>query len=680
MRYLLIILLLNFLNAELIKPENLDTLSTIHILFEWEQEPYAIDYNIQVSKTATFDNILIDTNSYNLIYKDKNNLEWNNEYHWRVRPIFLDESIGPWINQKSFSTSNPKFNEFGFINIDYEINNQHLIQDGINFFDDWRRKQGIAIDKDGYEVWNSNFGIIDINKYGYGFGKNYNNGLFSKFNFEKETLWQVPVLDIDPHEFKQAPNGNYIFFLKESQLGPIPIGDWSNSFQLLGYEADGITHEFEWLGYKIIELDKDTKEEVWSWNVFDYFSMNDFDSIGNTWWNAINIGYYDWTHVNALDFDQELNFIYVSNRHLSRITKIDYNSGEIVWNMGLSEDYNTGNNNICTDLGFSWQHHINILENGNLLFFDNGNLSNIIRGTNYQTSRILELEVSEDNFCHIVWEYDLPEHLFGGSWGSVQKLDNGNYLANTRSNDIGNIIEITEDKTIIWNATLNNNTYDPPGSNYRAFRVPSIYPDAFSVVINSLENINFSESISYPGIVVSENNVITIKIYNQSGYTQDYEYSFSDNISLFESTDEIISIESNESVTLTFEGDNINNYDFTEINFTVTPINHQNSEKHFHFYVSKSNDISISSFKILKNYPNPFNDHSKIIFDVPYQSEVEISIYNMKGQLLDILLNETKDEGRYIVEWNAQNYSSGVYFISMTSEDFIDTQKVTLIK
>ena len=92
--------------------------------------------------------------------------------------------------------------------------------------------------------------------------------------------------------------------------------------------------------------------------------------------------------------------------------------------MGLSSDYHTGNNNICTDLGFSWQHHVTVLDNGHFLFFDNGNLSNIIRDTDYQTSRILEIAVLEYNSCDIIWEYDLPEYLFGNAMGSVVKLKN----------------------------------------------------------------------------------------------------------------------------------------------------------------------------------------------------------------------------------------------------------------
>lgn len=90
MKYLLFLSIsLSIIRAELIKPENLDTLYSIYGLFEWGQEPYAIDYNIQVSKTSTFDDIVIDTNHYNLLYIDKEHLEWDSDYYWRVSPIFF---------------------------------------------------------------------------------------------------------------------------------------------------------------------------------------------------------------------------------------------------------------------------------------------------------------------------------------------------------------------------------------------------------------------------------------------------------------------------------------------------------------------------------------------------------------------------------------------------------------
>ena len=56
------------------------------------------------------------------------------------------------------------------------------------------------------------------------------------------------------HEIKQIPNGNYMAFVPDySQLGPIPQGNWTFLFQAQGYQADGITNEFPWVGDKIVK-------------------------------------------------------------------------------------------------------------------------------------------------------------------------------------------------------------------------------------------------------------------------------------------------------------------------------------------------------------------------------------------------------------------------------------------
>ena len=92
-------------------------------------------------------------------------------------------------------------------------------------------------------------------------------------------------------------------------------------------------------------------------------------------------------------FDENESVIYVSHRHLSRISKIAYPSGEVIWNMGMPDGFGTGSENICTDLGFSFQHNIQLLEDGSLLFFDNGNISTILNeGDNSPTTRIGRLE------------------------------------------------------------------------------------------------------------------------------------------------------------------------------------------------------------------------------------------------------------------------------------------------
>jgi hypothetical protein len=86
--------------------------------------------------------------------------------------------------------------------------------------------------------------------------------------------------------------------------------------------------------------------------------------------------------VNALIFSESESAIYISTRHLSRITKIAYPSGEVIWNMG--REMPSGDVTLGNEIGFSFQQRLQRLDNGNIVTFDNGNLSEVFLGTDYQ--------------------------------------------------------------------------------------------------------------------------------------------------------------------------------------------------------------------------------------------------------------------------------------------------------
>ncbi len=85
-------------------------------------------------------------------------------------------------------------------------------------------------------------------------------------------------------------------------------------------------------------------------------------------------------------------------------------------------------------------------------------------------------------------------------------------------------------------------------------------------------------------------------------------------------------------------------------------------------------------FKLFQNYPNPFNPSTTIKYELPKESEVQLIIYNMLGEKVAELVNTFKKPGRYAVEWNAQNFSSGVYFYQIRTENFISTKKIILLR
>lgn len=89
-----------------------------------------------------------------------------------------------------------------------------------------------------------------------------------------------------------------------------------------------------------------------------------------------------------------------------------------------------------------------------------------------------------------------------------------------------------------------------------------------------------------------------------------------------------------------------------------------------------------SGFKLYDNYPNPFNPTTKIRFDISEGSlsPVSLKIFDIKGQLINELVNENLSSGNYVAVWNASEYSSGAYFYILNAGSFTETKKMILIK
>lgn len=86
------------------------------------------------------------------------------------------------------------------------------------------------------------------------------------------------------------------------------------------------------------------------------------------------------------------------------------------------------------------------------------------------------------------------------------------------------------------------------------------------------------------------------------------------------------------------------------------------------------------NFRLLQNYPNPFNPVMTIGFSITENSNVRISIYNVAGQLLEILLNERFETGYHTVVFNAEKYPSGIYFYKLSSKNYNACKKILLVK
>ena len=92
------------------------------------------------------------------------------------------------------------------------------------------------------------------------------------------------------------------------------------------------------------------------------------------------------------------------------------------------------------------------------------------------------------------------------------------------------------------------------------------------------------------------------------------------------------------------------------------------------------------NFRLFQNYPNPFNPSTKIKFSIPATGNSSLkvstilSVYDVLGKEVQVLLNERLQPGSYEVDFGADGLSSGIYFYKLTAADFSDMKKMILVK
>jgi hypothetical protein len=243
----------------------------------------------------------------------------------------------------------------------------------------------------------------------------------------------------DVHELQLLPNGNALLLGQDFEHV-----DMSKVVQGGNVNANVI-------GCVIQELDP-FKNVIFQWRSFDHYKITDATPDINLLDTTI-----DYVHANAVDVDSDGNFL-LSARHLDEITKINKTTGDIIWRLGGKNNQFLFTNDT---IGFSHQHHIRRIANGDITMFDNGNLHNP------PFSRAVEYKLDEVNkTATLIWQYKNSPVTYTFAMGSVQRLDNGNTLIGWGVNQTNNI-QITEVNTrgeIVFELDY------PYNNSYRAFR------------------------------------------------------------------------------------------------------------------------------------------------------------------------------------------------------------------
>jgi hypothetical protein len=90
--------------------------------------------------------------------------------------------------------------------------------------------------------------------------------------------------------------------------------------------------------------------------------------------------------------------------------------------------------------------------------------------------------------------------------------------------------------------------------------------------------------------------------------------------------------------------------------------------------------LTADNFSLAQNYPNPFNPATVIEFSIPMNGRVSLKIYDILGQEVMSLLNEEMNRGVHRVNFDASKLSSGIYFYTLQSGDYMQSKKMMLIK
>jgi len=464
-------------------------------------------------------------------------------------------------------------------------------------------------------------------------------GLIQEFRWEGDLNWEFEYSSnqyLQHHDVEKLPNGNVLLIAWEYK-----------SFEEVlaaGRDPNLMSQNELWPDH-IIEVQPDGSGGatiVWEWHIWDHL-VQDFDPTELNYGvisehpELVNINFVgaspnplgaDWNHINAVDYNEELDQIMLSVHHFGEIWVIDHSTsteeaaghtggnsgmgGDLLYRWGNPQTYDRGD---VTDQMLFGQHDSHWIESGlpgegNILIFNNGRNR---PGGEYSTVDEIVPPVDQNgNYLldpdttfgpdQLLWTYvePIPSDFFSPNVSGSQRQPNGNTLI--CSGTWGRFFEVTNEGELVWlyvNPVIGSGPMyyeDPiPGTQNWAFRVYRYAPD-------------------YPGF-------------------EGRDLTPGDPIELYPTSIE-------------------------EINLDLVP----------------------KQFELYQNYPNPFNPSTKIKFAIPTDEFVNLIIYNVLGKTITILVNEQMHTDSYDVIFDAFDLSSGMYFYKLTAGEYVNIKKMLLVK
>lgn len=212
-------------------------------------------------------------------------------------------------------------------------------------------------------------------------------------------------------------------------------------------------------------------------------------------------------------------------------------------------------------------------------------------------------------------------------------------------------------------------------------------PAIFPITISGTNIFVGSQSETRGGIYLSTNNGTSWAQVN-SGLSTTYITSLcSSGTSIFAGTTNGVFISTNNGLSWTAANTGLTNTFVTALAVSSTNLFAGTSDGVWRRPLSEMiTDVEDqlsnlpTKFAMEQNYPNPFNPTTTISYSVPQLTFVMLKVYDSLGREVSELLNGEKNPGRYEVNFDGTNLSSGVYFYRLTAGSFTQTKKLLLLK
>ena len=239
---------------------------------------------------------------------------------------------------------------------------------------------------------------------------------------ERTNYWAVNGYRTDEHELQVLAGGNYLL-----------IGVCSQTINMSQHLFGGYSPA--WVAETVLQEFTSAGELIFQWRAWDQYDVRELradDPLASS---------FRFPHMNAIEIDTD-GHILLSCRHLSEVTKINRDSGQIIWRLGgAHSDFTFVDDSLN---GFECQHSIRVAGTNRYILFDNGNFHNP------PVSRAVEYELNLTNMtARVVWQYPATPttNLYSYYMGNVQRLTNGNTLINWALGKLPKLTEVRPDGT-----------------------------------------------------------------------------------------------------------------------------------------------------------------------------------------------------------------------------------------